>query len=299
MNKTLVVQSQHEGMRLDIFLKEVLDYSRSKINKEIKNKSVLVNGVSVKSGYIIKKNDIITLEILEEQFNLEPQKIDFKILFEDEYIMVISKPENLVVHPGAGVFSETLVNGLLNYNINIKDVGEEDRPGIVHRLDKDTSGLMIIAKDTLAYKKLVNMFKYGEIHKEYLAILTGHLENEIRVDEPIGRNPKDRKSFTVIYSNSKNAISTFVPIKYMNGFTLCRVIIETGRTHQIRVHARYLNYPVLGDSIYGYKNSLGIKTQLLHAYKLTFNHPITGEELSFEDDFPDRFTKALEKIDRL
>ena len=144
MNKTLVVQSQHEGMRLDIFLKEVLDYSRSKINKEIKNKSVLVNGVSVKSGYIIKKNDIITLEILEEQVNLEPQKIDFKILFEDEYIMVISKPENLIVHPGAGVFSETLVNGLLDYNINIKDIGEEDRPGIVHRLDKDTSGLMII-----------------------------------------------------------------------------------------------------------------------------------------------------------
>ena len=299
MNKTLVVQSQQEGMRLDIFLKDILDYSRSKINKEIKNKSVQVNGAASKSGYIIKENDIVTLEIVEDKINLDPQKIDFKILFEDKYIMVISKPENLVVHPGAGVYSETLVNGLIYYNKNIKDIGEADRPGIVHRLDKDTSGLMIIAKDEIAYKNLVNMFKNGEIHKEYLAILIGHLESEIRVDEPIGRNPKDRKSFTVIYNNTKNAISTFVPIKYMNGFTLCRVIIETGRTHQIRVHARYLKHPVLGDPIYGYRNSLGIKSQLLHAYKLSFNHPITGEELYFEDKFPERFTKALEKIDRL
>ena len=213
--------------------------------------------------------------------------------------MVISKPVGLVVHPGAGVYSKTLVNGLIHYDENIKNIGEEDRPGIVHRLDKDTSGLMIVAKDNLAYKKLVEMFKTGKVHKEYLAILTGHLKEEVRVNEPIGRNPKDRKSFTVIYKNSKDAISTFIPLKYMNGFTLCRVIIETGRTHQIRVHSKFLKHPVLGDPVYGYKNSLGIKTQLLHAFKLSFNHPITSEELVFEDDMPDRFKSALNKIEKL
>ncbi len=299
MNKTLVVQSQQEGMRLDIFLTESLDFSRSKINKEIKNKKVLVNNNEVKSGYLIKENDEIKISIEDEEISLAPQNIKFKILYEDDYLMVISKPVGLVVHPGAGVYSKTLVNGLIHYDENIKNIGEEDRPGIVHRLDKDTSGLMIVAKDNLAYKKLVEMFKTGKVHKEYLAILTGHLKEEVRVNEPIGRNPKDRKSFTVIYKNSKDAISTFIPLKYMNGFTLCRVIIETGRTHQIRVHSKFLKHPVLGDPVYGYKNSLGIKTQLLHAFKLSFNHPITSEELVFEDDMPDRFKSALNKIEKL
>lgn len=299
MNKTLVVQSQQEGMRLDVFLTESLDFSRSKINKEIKNKKILVNNNEVKSGYLIRENDEIKINIEDEEINLAPQNIKFKILYEDDYLMVISKPVGIVVHPGAGVYSETLVNGLIHHDENIKNIGEEDRPGIVHRLDKDTSGLMIIAKDNLAYKKLVEMFKTGKVHKEYLAILTGHLKEEIRVDEPIGRNPKDRKSFTVIYKNSKDAISTFIPIKYMNGFTLCRVIIETGRTHQIRVHSKFLKHPVLGDPVYGYKNSLGIKTQLLHAFKLSFNHPITSEELVFEDDMPDRFKYAMNKIEKL
>lgn len=299
MNKTLVVQSQQEGMRLDVFLTESLDFSRSKINKEIKNKKILVNNNEVKSGYLIRENDEIKINIEDEEINLAPQNIKFKILYEDDYLMVISKPVGIVVHPGAGVYSETLVNGLIHHDENIKNIGEEDRPGIVHRLDKDTSGLMIVAKDNLAYKKLVEMFKTGKVHKEYLAILTGHLKEEIRVDEPIGRNPKDRKSFTVIYKNSKDAISTFIPLKYMNGFTLCRVIIETGRTHQIRVHSKFLRHPVLGDPVYGYKNSLGIKTQLLHAFKLSFNHPITGEELVFEDDMPDRFKYAMNKIEKL
>lgn len=299
MNKTLVVQSQQEGMRLDVFLTESLDFSRSKINKEIKNKKILVNNNEVKSGYLIRENDEIKINIEDEEINLAPQNIKFKILYEDDYLMVISKPVGIVVHPGAGVYSETLVNGLIHHDENIKNIGEEDRPGIVHRLDKDTSGLMIIAKDNLAYKKLVEMFKTGKVHKEYLAILTGHLKEEIRVDEPIGRNPKDRKSFTVIYKNSKDAISTFIPLKYMNGFTLCRVIIETGRTHQIRVHSKFLKHPVLGDPVYGYKNSLGIKTQLLHAFKLSFNHPITSEELVFEDDMPDRFKSTLNKIEKL
>lgn len=299
MNKTLVVQSQQEGMRLDVFLTESLDFSRSKINKEIKNKKILVNNNEVKSGYLIRENDEIKINIEDEEINLAPQNIKFKILYEDDYLMVISKPVGIVVHPGAGVYSETLVNGLIHHDENIKNIGEEDRPGIVHRLDKDTSGLMIVAKDNLAYKKLVEMFKTGKVHKEYLAILTGHLKEEVRVNEPIGRNPKDRKSFTVIYKNSKDAISTFIPLKYMNGFTLCRVIIETGRTHQIRVHSKFLKHPVLGDPVYGYKNSLGIKTQLLHAFKLSFNHPITSEELVFEDDMPDRFKSALNKIEKL
>lgn len=299
MNKTLVVQSQQEGMRLDVFLTESLDFSRSKINKEIKNKKILVNNNEVKSGYLIRENDEIEINIEDEEISLAPQNIKFKILYEDDYLMVISKPVGIVVHPGAGVYSKTLVNGLIHYDENIKNIGEEDRPGIVHRLDKDTSGLMIVAKDNLAYKKLVEMFKTGKVHKEYLAILTGHLKEEVRVNEPIGRNPKDRKSFTVIYKNSKDAISTFIPLKYMNGFTLCHVIIETGRTHQIRVHSKFLKHPVLGDPVYGYKNSLGIKTQLLHAFKLSFNHPITSEELVFEDDMPDRFKSALNKIEKL
>lgn len=298
MNKKFIVQSQHESMRLDVFLTEMTSYTRSKIKKEIKDKKILVNNNTVKSGYLLKSNDIIELYINDEIDEIIPSKIDFKIIYEDLHIIVISKPVGIVVHPGAGTKENTLVSGLIYYDRNISKVGEHDRPGIVHRLDKDTSGLMIIAKNEKSYDSLVSMFKNGEINKEYLAMLTGILENEVYVDEPIGRNTNDRKTFAVTYKNSKEAKSKFIPIKTINGNTLCRVIIETGRTHQIRVHARFIKHPVVGDSVYGYKNPYGINAQLLHAFKLTFKHPITGELLEFHDEFPERFENAIKKISR-
>lgn len=287
---------ESDNIRIDRYLVEKLNINRSQIKKYIDFGNILINNSVVKAGYMTKIGDIIDVSY-EDEILLLPEEIDFKIIYEDEHIAVISKPQNLVVHPGSGNYNHTLVNGLLFKFKNLSNCGDKLRPGIVHRLDKDTSGLMIIAKTNLAYLKLVKDFKESKIRKTYIAVVEGKTDEFGIINEPIGRDPKNRKKMAVIYENSKNAITEYKKIREFNNFSLISINILTGRTHQIRVHLSYIKHPVLGDLTYGNKNKYKIDKQMLHAYRLKFNHPITGEELSFEDDIPNRFVKFLSRKD--
>lgn len=288
--------SNENNIRLDKYLTANLELNRSQIKKLIDNHSITVNGKFEKSGYQLEKSDIIEI-FYENELKIEKEDIYFKILFEDEDIAVISKPQNLVVHPGNGNFKGTLVNGLLYKFDKLADTGDEQRPGIVHRLDKDTSGLMIIAKSNPAYTNLVSMFKNREIKKRYIAIVEGKIEYSGEVNAPIGRDVKNRLRFSVTDLNSKEALTLYEPLKVFERHSLISLGLETGRTHQIRVHMNYIGHPVLGDLLYGRKNKYNIKTQMLHAIELNFKHPITGESMNFIDEFPIRFTKFLKRAD--
>ncbi|MBL7575071.1 23S rRNA pseudouridine1911/1915/1917 synthase [Peptoniphilus asaccharolyticus DSM 20463] len=288
--------SNLDNERLDIFLNQKLDLSRSQIKKLVDDKLILVNGKSEKAGYKLRVNDEITVEYRED-LKLVPQDIEFRILFEDSDIAVISKPQGLVVHPGAGNEDNTLVNGLLYRLDSLADTGDELRPGIVHRLDKDTSGLMIVAKTSLAYDRLIEIFKNREINKVYMAIVEGKITDSGFIDEPIGRDSKNRIKFAVTDINSKEALTYYKPIKVFENHTFLEIKIATGRTHQIRVHMKYINHPVLGDPLYGRKNKYKIDKQMLHACKLQFKHPITDQEMLFEDEIPIRFEKFMKRAD--
>lgn len=289
------VDLSSEGLRLDKFLEKKLDINRSQIKKNIELGNILLNKNLVKAGYSLKEGDEIEVSY-EDDFRLLPEKIDFDIIYEDEYLAVISKPQNLVVHPGAGNKNGTLVNGLLYFFDELANPIDEERPGIVHRLDKDTSGLMIIAKKNEAYYELVNMFKNREIEKHYLAIVEGNIYDDFRVDAPIGRDPNNRIKMKVIEKNSKEASTSFKVLENFNKFTLLDANLHTGRTHQIRVHLSYVNHPIVGDELYGIKNKYKINKQLLHSYKLKFIHPFTGEELEIIDKFPKRFKDFMENF---
>ncbi|WBW50712.1 RluA family pseudouridine synthase [Peptoniphilus equinus] len=290
-----VFQVDRSNCRLDTYLAERLSMTRSQIKKLISEGQILVNGQTVKAGLILQGHE--TVSIYMREFTLEPEPIEFKVQYEDRDLAVISKPQGLVVHPGAGNDRHTLVNGLLSRFDTLSD-SDDYRPGIVHRLDKDTSGLMIIAKTNETRDALIAMFKAHAILKEYLAILTGKLETSKFVNAPIGRDPLHRIRFAVTECNSKEAQSEFMPCDFFGDFTLCRVKILTGRTHQIRVHAKYIHHPVVGDLLYGMKNKYGIETQLLHAYHLEFKHPITGQLVSIQDEVPNRFHDFMKKVKR-
>lgn len=292
---TFNVDKESVGLRLDKFLEENLEINRSQIKKNIVDGNILLNNNKVKAGYSLKLNDEITVEY-EDDFSLSPEKIDFDVLYEDDYLAVISKPQDLVVHPGAGNKSGTLVNGLLYKFKELSNPIDHDRPGIVHRLDKDTSGLMLIAKKDEAYYKLVEMFKNRQIDKHYLAICHGNIYEDFDVKAPIGRDPNNRIKMKVIDENSKEAYTSFKVLENFDKYTLLDVHLHTGRTHQIRVHLAYVNHPVVGDEVYGIKNKFKINKQLLHAYILKFNHPISGEELEIRDNFPKRFEDFINKF---
>ena len=293
--KMKIIKSKEDNIRLDIYLLDKVEFSRSQIKKKILSGQIKVNDKTIKAGYNLSLGDIITIEEDEEKI-LKPQKIDFKILYEDENLAVISKPQNLIVHPGAGNFDSTLVSGLM-YKFNHLAKGSDSlRPGIVHRLDKDTSGLMVIAKTDLAYSNLVNAFKNHEVKKTYLAIVEGKINSSGIINKPIGRSVKNRKTMTVTDKNSKEALSTYKLLKTFSNYSLVEINILTGRTHQIRVHFSYIKHPVLGDLTYGHRNKFNIDKQMLHSYKLEFKHPITGESLSFKDEIPIRFKKFISRF---
>ncbi|SHG93509.1 23S rRNA pseudouridine1911/1915/1917 synthase [Anaerosphaera aminiphila DSM 21120] len=287
--------------RLDKYLTEQLPLNRSQIKKLIQSGNIKVNSKIVKAGYLLSFNDTITVFYEDEaDLKLVPENIEFKIIYEDADIAIISKPQNLVVHPGAGNLNNTLVNGLLYEFDNLANTEDNAlRPGIVHRLDKDTSGLMIIAKSNRAYYKLVDDFKNGKINKTYLAIVEGNLYEDNTIETLIGRDPKNRIKMAVVEKNGKLAITKYNLIKNYRGCSLISLNIYTGRTHQIRVHMRYINHPVLGDPLYGNKNKYKIDKQMLHAYSLSFYHPVTNEKLCFKDEFPIRFNDFLNKVQPL
>ena len=293
------VSDEETGERIDSFLSGKTEFTRTRIQQLIKDKNITVNGKATKSSYKIEENDEIVIEVPEaETTEIKPENIKIDIVYEDSYIAVINKQAGLVVHPAHGHYSGTLVNAILYHIKDLSGINGEIRPGIVHRLDKDTSGLIVIAKNDKVHTALTEMFQEKKIRKTYLAILKGKLnKTEGKVVTQIGRDKNDRKKMTVIddITKGKNAITNYKVVSQNNLFTLVKVNIETGRTHQIRVHMRHLGYPILGDSVYGRKDNE--KRQMLHAYKLEFLHPVTGHQMEFTGEIPEDFQKALKKSD--
>ncbi|AOG60654.1 ribosomal large subunit pseudouridylate synthase D [Spiroplasma helicoides] len=304
MKKIQIIIEQN-GERIDKFLtdyfKEEYDFSRSFIQKMISENLVLVNQNNINSNYNLLTNDIIDITLKEpEELENKPQDIDFEIVYEDSDMLVVNKPNNLVVHPAAGNPDNTLVNGLLFKVKDLSSIGGVLRPGIVHRLDKKTTGLMLVAKNDKTHKNLTNMLSENKIHKEYLALVQGIIEpNKGTIDAPIGRHRNDRKKMTVTDINSKKAVTHFEVLKRFEKNTLIRCIIDTGRTHQIRVHMNFIKHPVVGDNLYGFredqKNEFG---QYLHSHKVSFNHPITGEKMEFSCDLPKEFNDKIKELEK-
>lgn len=267
--------------RLDLFLTEKLNESRSFITNHIKEGNILVNDTKVKTGYSLKENDIISIGELKIDTTVKPENIPLDIYYEDEYIMVVNKPSGMVVHPAPGNYSHTLVNALMYHTKQLSDVNGEFRPGIVHRIDKDTSGLLLISKTNEAHRLLAEDFKAHRIKRKYTALVSGIIEtNKGKINAPIGRNSKDRKKMAVTDENAKTAITNFTVLERLKNATLLELILETGRTHQIRVHMSFINHPIINDSVYN-KNVINDYGQMLHAGYIGFTHPITKEFMEF------------------
>lgn len=284
-----------ENIRIDKYLSQHTDFSRSFLQKLIDEDEVFVNDKTVKSSYKLEKGDLIVFDYIEEKIKLRPKKMDLDLIYEDEDISILNKGKNTIVHPARKEDTDTLVNGLL-YKYDRLGNSTSIRPGIVHRLDKDTTGLLVIARDDYAYENLVNQFKKGRVKRKYLTICHGQVRKKYLIDKPIGRDERDRRKMTVNYKNGKRAVSAVNPIKVYSDYSLVEVELKTGRTHQIRVHLSDLGFPVLGDLTYGHKNEFNIKTQMLHAYYLELEHPKTKEKIKFKTELPDYFKEVLRRI---
>ena len=295
----IVVKQEDE--RLDKYLAANTEYTRSIISKMLDEGYITVNGKKEKASYKVREDDII---IVKDGYvtvpDIEAVKMDIDIVYEDDDLMVVNKPSGLVVHPGSGNYNNTLVNGLMDYTNNLSDINGEARPGIVHRIDKDTSGLLLIAKNNKTHALLTEYFKdHKNIKREYLALLCGRFPHEsATIDAPIGRDPKDRKRMAVTAENSKEAITNLKVVKRYKDYTLVSCILETGRTHQIRVHMNYIGYPIYNDPVYNTKNATEFG-QFLHSYKMDFIHPITKKEMHFEAPLPAYFQEFIDNLEEL
>ena len=302
MNEILIeVPENFEGERIDKFLSVLLeDSSRNAIQKLIENGKVLVNGAVVNKKYKVSTDDEIKMLPSElKPLDAEPENIPLQIVYEDEHLLVVNKPRGMVVHPAPGNYSGTLVNALLYHcKDSLSGINGILRPGIVHRIDKDTSGLLIVAKTDKAHIGLAEQIKEHSFTREYNAVIVGHLkEQQGTVNAPIGRNPKDRKKMCVTMTNSKNAVTHYNVIEDYEGYSHISLKLETGRTHQIRVHMAHLGHAVAGDYVYGNdKKSAYLNGQCLHAIKIGFVHPITNEYLEFASELPDYFTEFLSRL---
>lgn len=283
-------------VRIDVYLSNELDYPRSKIQKMIENDYILVNNRKVKNSYKLEKNDIIEIKEYNENIEIKAENIPLDIVYEDDDVIVVNKKSGMVVHPGAGNYSKTLVNALMHYSKNLSKVNGDFRPGIVHRIDKDTSGLLLVAKNDFAHNFLAKELEEKKVNRVYIALVSGNINHDTgTVDAPIGRNPNDRKKMDVTDKNSKNAITHFKVLERYKNATLIECKLETGRTHQIRVHMKYINHPVINDPIYGSKKNVSGFGQLLHAKTIGFHHPRTNEYLEFSVPIPDEFNEILDK----
>lgn len=296
-----VVEIEQVGKRLDLFVISVIkDLSRMNAKRLIEDGNVQVNSKNSKVSYKVQNGDIIEIHIPEaKQLDLKAQEIPIEVVYEDSDIIVVNKPKGLVVHPANGNWDGTLVNAIMAIcKDSLSGIGGEVRPGIVHRLDKDTSGLLIIAKNDKAHINMSNEIKNREVKKVYIALVRGIVaENEATINMPIGRSNKDRKKMAVV-KNGKEAITHFKVIKRFDKYTLLEVKIDTGRTHQIRVHLSEIGHPVVGDEIYSNgKNEFGVHGQLLHAKSLDFKHPITGKDMHLEAELPEEFKNVLKKLE--
>lgn len=304
MTKILKVEEAAEKARLDAYIaKQNIELSRSMIQKLLEEEKITVNSKIQKASYKVQPGDEIQIKIdSPKQVKIEAQEIPLQVIYEDNDILVVNKPKGLVVHPANGNWDGTLVNAIMAYcKDSLSGIGGELRPGIVHRLDKDTSGLLIIAKNDKAHIKMSEQIKNREVKKTYIALVRGTIaENEATINMPIGRSEKDRKKMAVT-KNGKEAITHFKVLERFTTskgtYTLLEVKIDTGRTHQIRVHLAEIGHPVIGDMVYSNgKNEFGIEGQCLHAKKLEFNHPISGEHLVLEAELPDYFQNILNQL---
>ena len=304
MSELLIeVPQEFHGERIDKFLTVLVpDCSRNSIQKLIEQGNVTINGVSVNKKYKVNTDDeilVVTGEL--KPLDAEPENIPLDIVYEDDDLLVVNKPRGMVVHPAPGNYTGTLVNALLYHcKDSLSGINGVLRPGIVHRIDKDTSGLLIVAKNDKAHMGLAEQIKEHSFTREYNAVICGHLKDqEGTVNAPIGRNPKDRKKMCVTMQNSKNAVTHYSVIEEYNGYSHICLKLETGRTHQIRVHMAHLGHPVAGDLVYGHdKKSAELNGQCLHAIKIGFVHPIKNEYMEFSSDLPDYFKGFIDKVKR-
>lgn len=302
MNKIeIIVEEKYADIRIDKFLSKVRsDYSRNHIQQLIEEGLIKVNGDQKKKSYKVQTGDQIIIEKQEpKELDLEEKEMDLDIIFEDESIILINKPSGLLVHPVKGNRTDTLVNALLAHSDKMGNINGTIRPGIVHRLDKNTSGAIVVAKTQDSLVNLQEQFKQRKTKKVYRAILNGTLPyNSGTIDAPIGRNPKNRTKMAVVKENSKKAVTEFKVLERSNGYTYVEVGLKTGRTHQIRVHFSHINYPILGDQKYGdiKKKVFNLKHHLLHSYRLGFYHPKQKEWIEFKAELPQKFKHILSKI---
>ena len=297
MKKVTQIQNEDAGKRLDVFATAFLNApSRSFVKNLIEAQKILVNGSAVKAGYILKDSDKVEfLQSQPEPIEAKAEEVDFKIVYEDPDLLVVDKPQGLVVHPCQSTKSGTLVNGLLAKVKDLSGINGKLRPGIVHRLDKNTSGLMLVAKNDFAHVELAKMIKEKSVKRKYLALLDGIVwENSGHIENFLARDPKNRKKYAVS-ATGKLAISNFVVKKRYETCSLVEFSLVTGRTHQIRVHSAFIGHPVVGDELYG-KAVKGLRGQLLHSYSLEFRHPRTGEEMKFLSPLPDYFENYIAKL---
>ena len=300
-----IIDSENAKKRLDIYLSEnIKDRTRSYIKTLIVSGNVLVNGKKEKSGYKLKNKDKIVVTIpKDELLDIKEENIPLNIVYEDDDIIIINKEKGMVVHPANGNYTGTVVNSLMySHKNNLSSINGIVRPGIVHRIDKDTSGIIVVAKNDNAHKKLSSQFKEHSITRKYIAIVKGIVKKDtMDIDLPIGRSEKDRKKMAVTNKNSKNAVTHIKVLKrfYNSNLTLVEATLETGRTHQIRVHMAYMGYPLLGDSVYGKKDSkFKINGQVLHAKTLGFIHPTTNKYVEFDSNLPKYFEDLIEILEK-
>lgn len=300
--KEYIINSETENIRLDKAIAMLdTELSRSMIQKMLDDNKIFVNKKVEKASYKTKLNDLIQVEeVTPKDIELKAQDIPINIVYEDTDIIVVNKPKGMVVHPANGNPDGTLVNAIMNIcKDSLSGIGGEIRPGIVHRIDKDTSGLLIVAKNDKSHINLSEQIKNREITKKYVALVRGVIkENEATIDMPIGRSNKDRKKMAV-KKDGKKAVTHFKVIKRYNGYTYLDIKIDTGRTHQIRVHLAEIGYPIVGDSVYSNgKNPFRVEGQMLHAKSLKFKHPITGKTLKLEAPLPEYFEDVLNRLER-
>lgn len=296
--KLIPIDGTDTEKRLDVFMAERGDLTRSASQKLLKDGAVTVNGIVVSKNYKLKPNDVVEFDIPNavEGENL-PQNISLNIVYEDDHLLVVNKTKGMVVHPAAGNPDNTLVNALLYHcGDSLSGINGVIRPGIVHRIDKDTSGLLVVAKNDKAHVSLAEQIKSHSFDRFYEAICCGRFKEEKgTIDAPIGRHPKDRKKMAVV-SDGRNAVTHYEVICEYNGYSHVKFKLETGRTHQIRVHTAMKGHPIAGDTLYGARDKLGVEGQCLHAKTISFVHPVSGELLSFDSELPEYFVNILSKL---
>ncbi|HSI67516.1 MAG TPA: RluA family pseudouridine synthase [Planococcus sp. (in: firmicutes)] len=295
---TIQITEEMKGVRVDLAVSSIdEDWSRSQIGNWVKEGHVKVNGGTVKPNYKVKLEDLIIVTPPElEDLDVEPEDLNLEVVYEDEDVLVVNKPKGMVVHPAPGHSKGTLVNGLMYYCTDLSGINGVVRPGIVHRIDKDTSGLLMVAKNDQAHHSLVDQLVKKTVTRKYLALVHGHIPHDKgTIEAPIARDAKERQNMAVV-DRGKHAVTHFRVLERFGDFTLVECRLETGRTHQIRVHMKYIGYPLVGDPKYGPKKTMDIGGQALHAEVIGFVHPKSGEYLEFSAEAPEEFSELLESL---